>query len=368
MAGTITAATPPDTPPADAAAARSGISAPVRAALALLVRALFALPDPALRALAGKPPPAAAGLTPDAWLLARLSERTRLPAGQLPPAEMRARFEALASLFSPPRALALTSTDFTLAGPAGALPARLHTPHEAPTPGPLVVYFHGGGWVQGSISSHDRALALLAHLAGVRVLSVEYRLAPEHPFPAAAEDALAAYAAAAERHAELGADPARLALGGDSAGGNLAAVTAQALRDREDLPAPVFQLLLYPALDMSRRRESRRLFGERFLLTEDSMRWYEDQYVPNPAQRADLRVSPLLSNDLAGVAPAHIATCLADPLRDEGEDYAERLRAAGVPVALQRHPLLHGFLNQNATRGARRALASVAGALRQGLA
>jgi acetyl esterase len=246
--------------------------------------------------------------------------------------------------------------------------ARLYVPYGAPQSGPLLVYFHGGGWVQGSLASHDRACRLLASMSGVRIVSVEYRLAPEHPFPAAAEDALAAYAAVAERHAELGGDPARLALGGDSAGGNLAAVTAQASCAEPGLPRPAFQLLIYPALDMSRRTDSRRLFGERFLLTEQSMSWYEEQYVPDPARRSDPRVSPLLAEDLGGVPPAYIATCLADPLRDEGEAYARRLHAAGVPVALQRHPLVHGFFNQTVTRGGRLAMASIAGALRQGLA
>ncbi len=341
----------------------------MRALVGRSIAGLFALPDPLLRALAGPLPPQAAGLEPDAWLLARLSEITRLPAGELPVHEMRARFELIAEPFSPARPrLGVATEELALAGPAGALPARLYVPPSAPRPGPLIVYFHGGGWVQGSIASHDRACQLLAGLSGVRVVSVEYRLAPEHPFPAAADDALAAYAAVAERHDELGADPARLALGGDSAGGNLAAVTAQALVARSDLPRPVFQLLLYPALDMSRVTSSRRLFGERFLLTEPTMRWYEQQYVPDPAQRADPRVSPLLAADLSGVPPAYLGTCLADPLRDEGETYAQRLREAGVRVALERHPLLHGFFNQTATRGARTAMASVAGALRQGVA
>lgn len=340
----------------------------VHRALAALVRGLFALPDFVLRALAGSPPAQAAGLAPDAWLLARLSEATRLPAGELPVAQMRTRFELIAAPFSPRRELAVTTAEHVLAGPDGPLPARLYVPREAPPRGPLLVYFHGGGWVQGSIASHDRACALLAHLSGVRLLSIEYRLAPEHPFPAATDDAFAAYAQAAERYAELGADPACLAVGGDSAGGNLAAVTAQALRADTGLPRPAFQLLIYPALDMSRKHESRRLFGERFLLTEPTMAWYEDQYVPDHAQRSDPRVSPLLTGELAGLAPAHIATSLADPLRDEGETYARRLREAGVPVALQRHPLVHGFFNQTVTRSAARALASIAGALRQGLA
>ena len=328
---------------------------------------LFALPDSVLRVLAGPVPAQAAGLEPDAWMLARLSALVSLPAGERPAAEMRRRFDLISAPFSQRRALAVATVKHTLEGSGGTLPAELYVPAQAPPRGPLLVYFHGGGWVQGSVASHARACRLLAHLSGARILSVEYRLAPEHPFPAAAEDALAAYAEVAGRHAEFGADPTRLAVGGDSAGGNLAAVTAQALAADRGLPRPAFQLLLYPALDMSRKPDSRRLFGKRFLLTEQSMAWYEDQYVPNSAQRADPRVSPLLADDLTGLPPAYIATCLADPLRDEGESYARRLREAGVPVALQRHPLIHGFFNQTITRSAARALAIVAGALRQGL-
>lgn len=329
---------------------------------------LFALPDPLLRVLAGGLPIPAAGLEADAWMLARLSERARLPAGELPVAEMRARFELLTAVFSPLPYQDVASRDLLLAGPAGEIPARLYTPPMAPARGPLLVYFHGGGWVQGSVASHDRACRQLCALSGVRIVSVEYRLAPEHPFPAAADDALAAYAAVAERYEELGADPERLALGGDSAGGNLAAVTAQGACADSELPRPVYQLLLYPALDMSRERESRRLFGERFLLTEQSMKWYEKQYVPDPDQRSDPRVSPLLGAELASLPPAYIATSLADPLRDEGEAYARRLSELGVRVALQRHPVLHGFFNQTLTRSARIAVASVAGALRQAVA
>jgi acetyl esterase len=350
---------------------RLGLPHFLLAAGAALIRGLFALPDAVIGRLAGPIPAQAAGLEVDAWMVARLSAFARLPAGERPVAEMRARFELIATPFSPRRLLPVRTSEHVLAGPGGPLAARLYVPDEAPRRGPLLVYFHGGGWVQGSVASHGPACRLLAHLSGVRVLSVDYRLAPEYPFPAAADDALAAYAHVAAHAADFGADPARLAVGGDSAGGNLAAVTAQAVcagSAGEGPPAPAFQLLLYPALDMSRKPDSRRLFGERFLLTEQSMSWYEDQYVPDPNRRGDPRVSPLLSADLAGVAPAYIATCLADPLRDEGEEYARRLREAGVRVALQRHPLIHGFFNQTITRGARVAMASVAGALRQGLA
>src|SRR3954447_3789136 len=186
------------------------------------------------------------------------------------------------------------------------------------------------------------------------------------PTPPPADDALAAYRDARARAAELGADPARLAVGGDSAGGNLAAVTALALRG--EAGAPALQLLIYPGLDMSRKRPSRLQFGEGFVLTEENMTWYEDQYVPDHGRRADPRVSPMLEPDLAGVAPAHVATALADPLRDEGEDYAGRLRDVGVPVALYRHPQIHGFFNLTAMRSGLRGVTLIAGALRQGLA
>src|SRR4051794_3102099 len=331
--------------------------------LPLAARGLLELPAPVHRALAGRPPAAAAGLARDAWLLAQLAERASVPPGALPVDEARKRFAmALVPLGIRPR-LPLTVTDRTVAGAAGPLSARLYVPHGAETPGPLLVYFHGGGWVEGSPATHEPSCLLLAHLAGVRMISVDYRLAPEHPFPAAADDALAAYVDVASRAAELGADPARLAVGGDSAGGNLAAVTAQAVRAEPALPAPAFQLLIYPGLDMTRKHPSRLRCGEGFLLTEASMTWYEDQYVPDRGQRADPRVSPLLTPDLSGLPPAHIATALADPLRDEGEAYAARLREAGVRVALQRHPQIHGFFNITTMRSGLRGLTLIAGAL-----
>jgi acetyl esterase len=334
--------------------------------LPALARVLFALPPRVIAALAGSPPPHAAGLEPDAWLLARLAAREAIPAGSLPVDEVRAQFAVrLAGVAIRPR-LPLHARDVAVAGAAGPLTARLYVPDDAATPGPLLVYYHGGGWAEGSAATHEPSCRLLAHLAGVRVLSVDYRLAPEHPFPAAADDALAAFLDARTRAAELGADPARVAVGGDSAGGNLAAVVALDLRG--DAAAPAFQLLIYPGLDMSRKHPSRRRFGEGFVLTEENMTWYEDQYVPDRSRRADLRVSPMLARDLAGLPPAYIATALADPLRDEGEAYAERLRAAGVVVALHRHPQVHGFFNVTAMRSGLRGLTLMAGALRQGLA
>jgi acetyl esterase len=333
-----------------------------------LARVLFALPPAAQRALGGRPPPHAAGLEPDAWLVARIDAHDPVRPGEMPVAEVRERFvRSLGPVSIRPR-VPVGVEERTVAGASGPLGARFYVPAGASEPGPMLVFFHGGGWVEGSPATHDPSCRLLAHLAGVRVLSVDYRLAPEHPFPAAADDALAAYMDVARRAADFGVDPARLAVGGDSAGGNLAAVTAQALRVAPPVPAPAFQLLVYPALDMSRRHPSRLEFGEGFLLTEASMAWYEDQYVPDRARRTDPRVSPLLAPDLSGLPPAYIATALADPLRDEGESYAERLRAAGVTVALHRHPQIHGFFSLTAMRSGLRGLTLTAGALRQGLA
>jgi len=246
-------------------------------------------------------------------------------------------------------------------------PARLYVPTEASSPGPLLVFFHGGGWVYGDLDSHDPPCRFLAERSGVRVLSVSYRLAPEHPFPAGYDDAIAAYRWVVENAASLGADVTRLGIGGDSAGGNLAAVTAVEAA-RTGLPL-AFQLLVYPSTDASRRTVSRRLFGSGLYLTGEFMDQVLDQYVPDPAQRSDPRVSPLLGEVPAGLAPAYVVTGGFDPLRDEGEAYARKLADAGVEVELRRFPdQIHGFLNVvGVGRSARAASAEVAARLAVGL-
>jgi len=256
-----------------------------------------------------------------------------------------------------------------VSGPGGVLGARLYTPPSGRAPLPLLVYFHGGGWVTGDLDTHDGPCRFLAAHAGALVLSVDYRRAPEHPFPAAVDDALAAMSWAAEHAAELGADRARIGVGGDSAGGNLAAVASR-LAGESGAPPPVLQLLLYPVTDVSQKHPSYRLFGEGFLLNEADMDWYRDQYLPDPADVGDPRASPLIAEDLAGLPPTYVATAGFDPLRDEGEAYAEALRAAGVPVALRRHAgLIHGFaVYTRLVPEARGAMLEAAGALRMGLA
>jgi acetyl esterase len=249
----------------------------------------------------------------------------------------------------------------------GDLRGRLFVPTGATARGPLLVFFHGGGWVYGDLDSHDPACRFLAERSGARVLSVDYRLAPEHPYPAAYDDAAAAYRWVVEHAASLGADPARLGVGGDSAGGTLAATTA-VVAAREGLPL-AFQLLIYPGTDMTSKTESRRLFEHDFYLTDEFMDLAKASYLPDPARWADPEASPLLGDVPAGLAPAYVATAGFDPLRDEGEAYARKLADAGVEVELRRFPdQIHGFLNVlGAGRTARAATAEVAARLAAGL-
>jgi acetyl esterase len=249
--------------------------------------------------------------------------------------------------------------------------ARFYVPGGVPAeqPAPLLVYFHGGGWVIGSLDTHDGLCRFLAAAAGTAVLSIDYRLSPEHPFPAAVEDSWAGFSWAAENAAALGVDPARIAVGGDSAGGNLAAVVSLLARGAGGT-TPAMQLLIYPVTDSAGELPSRRLFAEGFMLTKEDMDLFEGHYLPPGTDAHDPRVSILEIEDLSGLPPAYVTTAGFDPLRDEGEAYALRMREAGVKVALRRHPgLIHGFANDTAvSRTARGAMLEAAGALRMGLA
>jgi len=269
----------------------------------------------------------------------------------------------------PPRPMARVEA-VTVSGPTGDLAARLYVALDAPgPPQPLLVYYHGGGWVIGDLDTHDGVCRFLADHGGCRVLSIDYRLAPEHPFPAPLEDALAAFEWAAEHADELGADPERIAVGGDSAGANLSAAVCLRTRDG-DGPRPAMQLLLYPPTDAAGGQVSRELFAEGFLLTRADMQWFEDHYLPDGCDHEDPRVSMMRAANVSGLPPAYLATAGFDPLRDEGEIYAERMREAGVKVVLRRHPgLIHGFANLTAIcPSARAAMHEAAGALRMGLA
>ncbi|WP_081685772.1 alpha/beta hydrolase [Candidatus Solirubrobacter pratensis] len=315
--------------------------------------------------LSGRPPVEIDGqrLDPEVQLLLSLRERMQPPIwdASMTVERGRAVTREEAWIAAGPRAIEVAEVrDLTAAG----LRARLYVPDE-PGPHPLLVYFHGGGFVAGDLDTHDAPCRVLCRHGGVRVLSVDYRLAPEHPFPAWVEDALAAYDWACENAAALGADPRRVAVSGDSAGGNLAALIAQERR-----PGPALQLLIYPSVDMTRMRRSHELFGDGFFLTSALIEWYAGHFLPEGADAADIRRSPLLAPDVSGVAPAIVVNAGFDPLRDEGEAYAARLRDAGVPVLAHRfRGLFHGFINSvGVSPACRGALTEVAGMLRAQLA
>ncbi|MFZ0713317.1 alpha/beta hydrolase [Mycobacterium sp.] len=238
-------------------------------------------------------------------------------------------------------------SDLSIPGPAGQIPARHYRPAAA-KPMPLLVFYHGGGWTIGDLDTHDALCRLTCRDADVHVLSVDYRLAPEHPAPAAIDDAYTAFQWAHEHAEELGAIPDKIVVGGDSAGGNLAAVVSQLARDENPHgPQPVLQWLIYPRTDFTAKTRSLSLFAEGFLLTKADMDWFEGGYLRNSGiAPTDPRVSPLLAHTLSGLPPALIMTAGFDPLRDEGNQYAAALRADGIPVDLRSAgSVTHGFAN-----------------------
>jgi acetyl esterase len=300
--------------------------------------------------------------------LARRTGETSLVEGRAVEVARAENRQGVPIVSGPPRPMARVE-EMTIPGPGGDIPARLYVALGAPKPPqPLLVYYHGGGWVIGDLETHDGVCRFFAEHSGCRVLSIDYRLAPEHPFPAPVEDALAAFGWAHENAAELGADPNRIAVAGDSAGANLS--TGLCLQARETgSPQPAMQLLLYPPTDVVGEQASRETFAEGFLLTRNDMQWFEDHYLPDGCEADDPRASMMRAADVSGLPPAYVATAGFDPLRDEGEIYAKRMREAGVQVVLQRHSaLIHGFANLTAIcPSARAAMLEVAGALRMGL-
>ena len=334
-------------------------------------RTLAALPPALQIRLSGKPPVVIDGdtLAAQTQLMLALLQRRGEPALETlgPTQARRARSELAAIYAGKPEAVA-SVTDLEL-----DTHPRLRARHYAPSepselgaPQPLLVFFHGGGFLFGDLGTHDGVCRLLCRHSGAHVLAVDYRLAPEHPFPAAVEDARGALGWAFANAAALGADARRIGVVGDSAGGNLAAVAAQ-LAARDGGPAPVAQILIYPVTDFTTRRRSRELFGEGFLLTDSEMDWFEANYLPSPSEQAgDPRASPLLAADLSGLAPALVVTAGFDPLRDEGEEYARALRAAGTPATLRCFPgFIHAFVSTaGVSRASREAVIEIAGATR----
>lgn len=337
-----------------------------------IVRRACGLSPRVIKRLIG-PPPRLDGqeLAPDIQMLLalqRLSGEISLAEGRTVEQARAETREAVPIVTGPPRPMARVES-LSVPGPGGEMGARLYVSLGAPQPPqPLLVYFHGGGWVIGSLDSHDGLCRFLAEHSGCRVLSIDYRLAPEHPFPAPVEDAVAAFAWAHEHAAELGADPDRIAVGGDSAGGNLS--TALCLQNRDaGNPQPAMQLLLYPVTDVVGGQQSRDTFAEGFFLTRDDMEWFEAHYIPDGIDDDEPRASMMRAPEVSGLPAAYVVTAGFDPLRDEGEIYAERMREAGVPVVLRRYPsLIHGFANFTAIcPSARTAMLEIAGALRMGL-
>jgi acetyl esterase len=274
-------------------------------------------------------------------LLASMQPRS-LAAGS--PDQARRAFRTLTVDSRSPRSIVPVAAveELELSGPACPLRARVYRPGAAP-PLATIVFIHGGGWVIGDVETHDNQCRTLCGETGSVVLSTEYRLAPEAPFPAGLEDALAVTRWAAENVAALGGDPDRIAIAGDSAGGNLAAVVAQELRDTG--PKLAAQLLIYPGTDFVTRYPSEEENADGYFLTREDMRWFASHYLAD-ADPSDPRLSPLRAADLSGLPPAVVATAEFDPLRDQGDAYADALEAAGVPVVKRSYPgLIHGFFD-----------------------
>ncbi len=286
----------------------------------------------------------------------------------LPPEILRKAFRELAGRDAEVEALA-SIEDRRVPGPAGPIAVRIYTPEPGARPLPLLVYFHGGGFVLCDLDTHDPTCRALARRAGCVVVSVGYRLAPEARFPAAPEDCFAATRWAAANARSLGADPRRVAVAGDSAGGNLAAVVSMLARAQGG-PALVHQLLVYPVTDWDFETRSYRENAEGYLLTRDMMRWFHGHYFAKPEEAADPLAAPLRAADLRGLPSATVLTAEFDPLRDEGEAYAARLRDAGVPTTLTRYDgMFHGFFGMTARIDrARDAVDEAARALRRSFA
>jgi acetyl esterase len=334
----------------------------------LLARTLLRLPHAAQLKLSGKPQISIDGVTLHPEMQLALAARKSRKVPPLRDADhLRARQRMLADAlrYGGDPLPGDRVRDLAIPSPAGELAARHYTTNEPGGPHPLLVFFHGGGFSLGDLDTHDEACRILCRRAGVHVLSVAYRLAPEAPFPAAVEDGEVAFRWAAEHAAELGADPARVGVGGDSAGGNIAAVVSAATTGKGHCPA--FQLLLYPVVDRSRERPSLRHFAEGFLLERADIEFFDGCYLGTRRDlNHDVRVSPLLGTSPPRV-PTIVVTAGFDPLRDEGEAYAEWLRQHDVPTTLRRFPgMIHGFINMTyVSEAAHEALTEVAEMLRR---
>ena len=356
----MTRSLPVPTPPAGYAAPvpHDGVGQPGRARLAVLnassglvLRILPHLPDAVKRLLLGRRTVTVDGNTLDTtlqlMLAAQRSAGVNGLVGSSDVAVARSQLRTLSAMID--AGIVVGTRDAVIPGPAGPIPVRHYTPvatSSADGPAPLLVFFHGGGFVVGDLETHDDLCRLICRDARVHVMAVDYRLAPEHPAPAGVEDCYAAYRWALAHAAELGADPSRVAVGGDSAGGNFAAVVSQLSRN-DAIALPALQLLIYPGTNFASDTRSKTLFSDGYFLTRKDMDWFRDNYLAGSSlDVTDPLISPLLATDMSGLPPALVLTGGFDPLRDEGDQYADALRAAGVPVDHRRFgSLVHAFAN-----------------------
>jgi acetyl esterase len=321
------------------------------------LQTLDSTPERLLRAAFGRPPRNEHGFELDlpTHAMLRLMALTRRGSlHDLDPAHARVVARRDGRLVDLPEAKLAEVRDFNLDGAASPLRARVYRPRLA-GPRPIVLWLHGGGFVIGGLETHRGLCSNLAARSGSIVVAVDYRKGPEHRFPAAVEDSLASFRWVRQHAQQLGGRPEQLAIGGDSAGGNLSAVVCQQLRELGE-PQPALQVLIYPSTNSHHPFASYREFGEGLLLTADMLRWFSGHYLRGPEDRDDPRASPLLTSNFAGLATALIRTAGFDPLRDEGHAYAEALRAAGVEVDYRCYErLIHNYIVMGAASSANRA-------------
>jgi acetyl esterase len=303
------------------------------------------------------------------WLLQLLARSGRKPLAELGVAKARSEFDAFQAIMGGKPATVGEIVDRTVGTPEGRMRVRLYRPAGSVARLlPTILYFHGGGGVIGSLEGYDLPCRFFCARSGCAVVAIDYRLAPEHKFPAAIDDAVTAFRWLATNATSLGLDPARIIVAGDSAGGTLATVVA--LETRGESTAPCLQWLIYPATDPGGNSHSHESCGEGFLLTREDMAWFADNYLNSAAETSDPRIAPLRAPDLSGLPPALIYTAGFDPLRDEGQAYAERLAAAGVKtIHREFDSLIHGFIGmRGALQGAARAMDDMIVGLRHELA
>lgn len=310
-------------------------------------------------------------LHPDAQaVLDKLASMKLAPLDALSPAEAREQFKQSREVFLAPTEAVAQVRDQSLPGPHGPIGVRVYRPdgHAPAQALPALVYFHGGGWVFGDLDTHDPLCRQLANRAGCVVVAVDYRLAPENKFPFALDDALTATRYVASHAEAFGVDGERLAVAGDSAGGNLSAAVALSFRDQGG-PKLALQVLIYPVIDMAMATPSHTKFAEGYMLSRERMRYFRAAYLRDDRDIADWRASPLKASDLSGLPPALVITAGHDPLVDEGKAYADRLAASGVVTTYTCYPgLIHGFLTMAGTvRDANRAIEQIAAALLQAM-